>query len=303
MGFETNMKKSAIYLDVLFILAILLILGCEGASGVRDKLPFARDRGEDTVTRDLFEYSATLGGIELGLIIRPGRERIAVGKPIYVAIEMENNGEKMVTGTYSLIDTPGNLFGGIQGDLSGNFILEPNKKEIIDSITIDYTEELRQTQFILDFELRDETKFVAPNICIKREIEKNVGIECSTESVEKGESSDSSIKISRVDKLLVDNAFDGVVDELSLRFNLNIDSDCRLRKDSLDIVSLDAAGVTGFSCEYNEKTKKVDCNAPASIDQEFIEGPLNIVLGYVCDVKLSTGNIVLNRPEEGRVII
>ena len=296
--------RKGIYLNVLLIFGILFILGCAGVSTVTDKLPFKKNDGGETLTKDLFEKKANIGSLDISLIVKPGKDRIAVEREILVAIDMKNNYEdrdKRISGTYSLKDTPAE--GGIQGTLSGNFIIDPGEKDTIDGTSIEYPDKIQQTQFLLDVEFRDTTEFIVPSICIKDEINKDVGIECDPDTSESGESSNSPVKVSRTEKSLLDDDFDNRMDGLLLKFDFSVDSDCAIKKDSLNIDVLDAAGITGFSClsnlDSNDNIRGIDCKAPAVVgSQEFVEGPVNLVLSYICNTRLTLGPITLNRASD-----
>jgi len=242
------------------------------------------------------EVSKKVGGITVSLLIKPGIERISVGRPINVAVDILNEQDMDISGTYALSDTPGDAFGGISGQIKGSFNARvgDDRDTLKDSVSFSYNGNLKQTQFLLDLEWEDNSLFEVDGICLKRNVNEDItGIECNAESVEKGKSSNSPIKITRAEKHLLDDNFDEIADSLEFVFDLSIDSDCKLGEDLFEINRMSAADVTGFDCNYDDARKELRCIAPVSISTDFYTGPLVVDLGYSCSTRLATNLINL----------
>ena len=121
------MKKGLIL--ILLFVFVSGVSGCERNSG-----------SVDSPSSDKIEISKNIGGITAKLIIKPGAERIAVGKPISVAVDILNKQDRDISGTYFLSDTPSDSFGGIPGQITNSFraAAGEDRNTIKGSISFDY---------------------------------------------------------------------------------------------------------------------------------------------------------------------
>ena len=262
--------------------------------------------------------TAQIGGKGLILnFVQPSTSEISIpeGFPLNVKIELKNyiENEQGLNGELCLRDLLTDNFGGIPSfdcrpiNLASPKKLQSNNNLLVEPETFNFGpyyyknaqrefQSASQTQLIADvkYELESKAKSL---ICVKREGSKSAPSNCGTETKLSIEQEDLPLKITSASatsfvkdfeadlllELTISKTSDGQVISRSNNFEQAPKGSAFVEFNLLvNSIPAKCIGLVGTSLEVTrtEKESKIKCSAKLSFNQDFIQVPIDIKMGY-----------------------
>lgn len=247
-----------------------------------------------------------------------------------VGLNVKNYDTKQKDVMICVYDTLSDYFSGIPADdcrptkieaaeISGDNILPFDERVYYPSRDEFYTyeniEKDMSSIIFADIYYKHKTKASA-NICLKRDLETQTGVNCEATSKETVENSNGPVQVSNLVKTIY--PMDNNKIKLILKFDVSNTGSGKVSTreaarskeniESFVTVKIDLAGITDefkcaettkgkFELKLNQKTIK--CEADINIEQEYIVNPVEITLDYEYTTQISSSSIKLIKIEKG----